>query len=120
MYPYLDRFVQGLKGVRPESSIRPLAKICELLLISYYKPRTGTTQPPLNQDHKEIITAACFDWLISTEKVAPKAYSMQSLLLLGKEIRWVHPELRAVLDQQYAEGSPAYQARARHILKKLP
>ena len=120
LFPYLDRFTQGLKGVRPESSIRPLAKICELLLISYSKSGTGALLPPLTEQHKELITEACFDWLISTEKVAPKAYSMKTLLLLGAEIPWIHPELKAVLEQHYTKGSPAYQARARHVLAKLP
>ena len=44
---------------------------------------------------------------------------MQALLLLGREIPWVHGELRAILEQQYPQGSPAYQARARQVLRKL-
>jgi hypothetical protein len=119
LYPFLDRLVYGLSSVRQESSIRPLAKICELLLIGYYKPTGTRPRPPLSDQHKEALTAACFDWLISAQKVAPKAYSMRSLLLLGHEITWVHPELRAVLEQHYHKGSPAYRARARHILKEL-
>ena len=120
LYPYLDRFAAGLKRVRPESSIRPLAKICELLAISFYKPGDHTSRPPLTKQHKDALTEACFDWLLNTEKVAPKAYSMQTLLLLGGEISWVHPELRAVMEQNYASGSPAYQARARQVLRHLP
>ena len=105
--------------MRPESSIRPLAKICEILLISFYDTASGKERPPLNNYHKAAITEACFDWLIGPGKVAPKAYSMRSLLLLGREIGWVHPQLKGVLEQNYAQGSPAYQARARQILKKL-
>jgi hypothetical protein len=119
LYPLLDRFSDGLKGVSRESSIRPLAKICEILLMSYYNPQEHS-RPPLTAKHKAAMTEACFDWLIATEKVAPKAYSMRSLMLLGSEIGWVHPQLKGVLEQNYAKGSPAYQARARQVLKKLP
>jgi len=119
LYPQLDRFCDGLNEVIPDSSIRPLAKICEILLTSYYNSRSGKDCPPLTSQHKTAMTEACFDWLIGPGKVAPKAYSMQSLLLLGREIGWVHPQLKGILDQNYAQGSPAYQARARQLLKKL-
>ena len=119
LYPYLDRFCEGLPGVRAHASIRPLAKICEILLIAYYHNASGKDRPPLGDIHKAAITEACFEWLIGPGKVAPKAYSMRSLLLLGREIAWIHPQLKGVLEQNYAQGSPAYQARARQILKKL-
>jgi hypothetical protein len=119
LHPLLDAFADGLKRVVPESSIRPLAKICEMLLLSYYNPAPGRDRPPLTNRHKRIITEACFDWLISTDKAAPKAYSMRCLQLLGMEIAWVHPQLKGVLEQNYATGSPAYRARARQVLKKL-
>lgn len=119
LYPYLDRFCEGLTGVRPDSSIRPLAKICEILLTSYYDNTGGKGRPPLSDSQKAAMTEACFDWLIGPGKVAPKAYSMRSLLLLGREIAWVHPQLKGILEQQYSQGSPAYQARARQILSRL-
>ena len=119
LYAHLDQFCEGLHEVIPDSSIRPLAKVCELLLTSYYNT-AGKDRPPLNDLHKAAITEACFDWLIGPGKVAPKAYSMQSLLLLGREIGWVHPQLKGVLEQNYAKGSPAYKARARQMLKELP
>lgn len=119
LYPHLDRLTRGLHGVRPESSIRPLAKICEMLVTSHYEPKATAARPPLEEHHRAAMTEACFDWLMSAEKVAPKAYSMQALLLLGREIPWVHGELRAILEQQYPQGSPAYQARARQVLRKL-
>jgi hypothetical protein len=118
LYPLLDEFCKGLHAVIPDSSIRALAKVCELLLTSYYNG-AGKDRPPLNDLHKAAMTEACFDWLISPGKVAPKAYSMQSLLLLGREISWVHPQLKGILEQNYASGSPAYKARARQMLKEL-
>ncbi|MGB5403955.1 MAG: adenylosuccinate lyase [Robiginitalea sp.] len=118
LYPHLDFFTLGLGDLKAESSIRPMAKICELLTLTHYKG-TYSDKSLLSPLHRERITAACFDWLISAEKVAPKAYSMQTLALLGQDIEWVHPELKAVLEQGYASGSAGYKARARRILKIL-
>jgi hypothetical protein len=117
LYPHLDYFTQNLGRVTPSSSIRPLARICELLTLSYYDGKG--TPPPLSEHQREAMTAACFDWLIGDGKVAAQAYSMQALALLGSEFGWVHPELRAVVEARYQQGSPAYRARARQILKKL-
>lgn len=118
LYPHLDLFTRGIGNLKKESSIRPMAKICELLILAHYKGEDNT-KVHLSPLQRERITAACFDWLISAEKVAPKAYSMQTLALLGQEIEWILPELKAVLEQGYASGSAGYKARARRILKKL-
>ena len=118
LFAHLDLFCEGLHAVIPDSSIRPLAKICELLRTSHYIVG-GKDRPPLNNLHKAAMVEACFDWLIGKGKVAQKAYSMQSLLLLGREIGWVHPQLKGVLEQHYAKAPPAYKARARQVLKEL-
>jgi len=41
------------------------------------------------------------------------------LFLLGKEFKWVHPELKIILDKDFHHQQPAFKARARHILKDL-
>ena len=69
--------------------------------------------------HREKITEACFDWMINEEKVAPKAYGMNALYLLGLEFDWIHPELQIILERDFSLQSAAFKARARHILKKL-
>jgi hypothetical protein len=73
----------------------------------------------LTHNHLELITASCFDWLIGDHKVAAKVYAMTSLLLLGRKFEWIHPELKMVIEQNYASGSAAYKARARMTLEKL-
>ncbi|MGB5190714.1 adenylosuccinate lyase [Robiginitalea sp.] len=118
LYPHLDYFTQGLGDLKEESSIRPMAKICELLTLTHYRT-ANSNRALLSPLQREKITAACFDWLISAEKVAPKAYSMQTLSLLGQDAGWIHPELKAILEQGYAVGSAGYKARARQILKIL-
>ncbi|ASV31915.1 adenylosuccinate lyase [Maribacter cobaltidurans] len=119
LYPYLDNFTKIITKVNLDSSVRPLAKICELLVQSYFSKKPSEGQKYIKESHLNTITTACFDWLIGEHKVAAKAYSMTSLFLLGQKFGWIHPELKMILEQNYPKGSAAYKARARMVLKKL-
>ena len=117
LFPHLEAFTRGLSTLQLESSIRPMAKCCEMLAEA--RDAGGEGCPPLARDQCERMAAACFDWLIGPQAVAPQAYSMRTLYLLGRGEPWIHEELRAVLHRGYPKGSPGYQARARQILKLL-
>ena len=119
LLPYLDLLTKGLGSVRSHPSVRPMAKICEGLILQYFSKTRNRVQDTLTEVHLERITTACFDWLIGNHKVAAQAYSMTSLLLLGKKYDWIHPELKSILQQNYAHGSAAYKARARMTLAKI-
>ena len=117
--PHLDLFTELTSGVRLESAVRPIAKICEYLILEYYKAAPENNPSKLSADHLEHIATSCFDWLIGPFKVAPKAYSMTCLYHLGRSFDWIHPELTMVLEKDIHIGSAAYKARARHILSRL-
>jgi hypothetical protein len=119
LYPNLEQFTLLLEKIQFDSAVRPMAKICELLIISFYARTANETKQYVNMEQLKRITAACFDWLIGNHKVAAQAYSMTTLLLLGKTFEWIHPELKIILEQNYATGSAAYKARARMTLKKI-
>ena len=69
--------------------------------------------------HKEKIVELCFDYLISDQKIAPKAYCMNALFLLGQDYDWIHPELVLILERDIHLQSSGFKARARHILRKI-
>lgn len=115
----IDEFILTLPILKLESSIRPASKICQLLVLDYYSRKSLKSKKILSNSHLNAISEAAFDWLIGEHKVAPKAYSMTTLLLLGREIAWIHPELQQILKQNYESGSAAYKARARMTLKSL-
>ena len=102
-----------------DSAVRPMAKICEFLIKAYFAESGSDIQKNLTDHHLELIATTCFDWLIGEHKVAAKAYSMTSLLLLGRKFDWIHSELKIIIEQNYHNGSAAYKARARHTLAKL-
>ena len=117
--PYLDIFTDNISKVHLDSAVRPMAKVCELVTKVYYGREDSEIKKNLTVAHKEKIIEACFDWMIRDEKVAPKAYSMNSLYLLGTEFDWIHPELATILERDFHWQSAAFKARARQILKKI-
>ncbi|TNJ43451.1 adenylosuccinate lyase [Tamlana fucoidanivorans] len=117
--PYLDRFTANIKHVHFDSSVRPLAKICETLIEAYYNKKDPKIKQHLTETHKKRITAICFDFMINDEKVAVKAYSMTTLFFLGTEYEWIHPELELILKRDYTNQSAAFKARARHVMQRI-
>ena len=117
--PYLDRFTSEMHRVHLDPAVRPVAKVCERLIESYYGKAESLTKKHLKPIHKERIIELSFDYLIGKHKVAPKAYSITTLYLLGTEYNWIHPELQLILEKDYGRGSAGYQARSRHILDRL-
>lgn len=119
LLPHLTFFTENLGRLHLHPSVRPMAKICEFLTTKYFKKPDAEIRKVMTDKHLENIATACFDWIIGDHKVAAKAYSMTSLLLLGQKYDWIHPELKMVLEQNYSEGSAAYKARARLTLEKI-
>lgn len=117
--PYLDIFTSGLSGLKNESAIRPMAKICEALCLRYFSKKDTLYRQHIRKTHRKRMAESCFDWLVGDHKVAAKAYAMTALFELGKEFDWIHPELELILQANYATGSAGYKARARKVLNRL-
>jgi hypothetical protein len=112
---HLDFFCSQIKNLKDESAIRPVAKICQLLVLSHYKEK----EIELSEKHLEEIIESSFDWLINDTKVATKAYSMRTLYILGGHYDWIHPELKIIITKDFPNHSAAYKAVAKEVLKKI-
>lgn len=119
IHPYLKEFVEQLPHLENQSSKRCCARICMQLCQQFFISKNQTTIKAITRTDLEKMTEVNFDWLIGDEKVATKAYAMESLELLGGAFKWVHPELKVILQRGIAEHTMAYSARARHILNKI-
>lgn len=117
LQPYLDFFCSNLKVLKDESSIRPIAKVVQLLVKSHYKKNENSIL--LSEENLQDCIEASFDWLINDVKVATKAYSIRTLYVLGNHYDWIHPELQIILNKDYADHSAAYKAVAKEVLKKI-
>lgn len=116
-YPHLIFFTDNISKIKHHSIVRPMARICELLAKAYTSKKDTEINKYLTKSHINKIIESGFDWMISDQKVAVKAYTMEALFLFGKEVDWVHDELKLILVQEISGGSPAYKARAKKILK---
>ncbi|WP_318308908.1 adenylosuccinate lyase [Flagellimonas crocea] len=119
LIPFIDEFTNGLAELKSESCIRPIAHVCEMLCEAYFKKKNPEFVQNMTNDHLEKIMTVCFDWLISPMNVAPKVFAMTSLYYLGLKFDWVHPELKQVLEVNYAAGTTGYKNRAKKTLDKL-
>ena len=61
IYPYLDQFTQTIAAVKLDSSIRPVAKICEYLIKAYFQKKNSEVITVLQEKHLEEITSTCYD-----------------------------------------------------------
>ena len=123
LLPHINYFTSNIGQLRHESAVRPIAKICNWLAISYVKKQKKDFVKSLSITNIEQIVAAGFDWMIGKTKVASKAYSMNMLYLFGKlkspEFLWIHKELKNVIIQNINKESAAYKARGSLTLQLL-
>ncbi|WP_299123657.1 adenylosuccinate lyase [uncultured Winogradskyella sp.] len=118
--PHLDYFTKNMHRVHHHSAVRPVAKICEYLAKAFYSKTDTLDKVVLKPIYQERIIEVCFDYMIGPQhKIAPKAYSMNTLFLFGRDHKWIHPELAIILERDFQLQSSGFKARARHILKKI-
>lgn len=112
--PYLATLCEKLSDYKHEGALRSISKI--VMFASIEDSRHNNF---LTADMRQKMTEACFDWLIGNMKVATKAYAMRALFYLGKKDDWIYPELKVILQQDFANHSAAYKAAAKDLLKKI-
>ena len=119
LFPYLYMFFKKLPKVYKDQAVRPFSKICLMIAKLNYIKKDSLIINVITPQYKKAMTECCFDWLITDQKVACQAYSMDALYLLGTEIDWIHPELQVTLEQNMHSQSAAYCARGRITLEKI-
>ena len=111
LYSYSEQLIQLAESYSGNSGKRALSKI----FLNYIQNPNFKVTPK----QKEKIITISFLWLISNEKVAVKAFSMQTLHSLSEEYQWIRDDLKAILIKDYNLQSTGYKACSRKILKKL-
>ena len=112
---YLDDFCDLLYKIRLDAVVRSSAKVCELITLEYFIKKNRLFIDTLTADHFEKIIEAGFQWMISDQKIAVQAYTMQTLYLLGTEFSWVHDELALTIEKNMPHGSAGYKNRGNEI-----
>ena len=117
--PHLDTFTSQICNLQFDSAIRPCAKICEHLATAYNSKTENNVKKQLQQNHIEAILETGFYWLLTDQKIAVKAYTMNTLYLFGLEKDWVHPELKHLIETKIIHQSKGTKARGKHILNLI-
>lgn len=117
--PFLTYFTQTIGKVKFDSAVRPMSKICNFIAIAYNSQKDSLTKEFLTKKHIDLIIETGFDWMISNQKVAVKAYTMNALFLLGKNYDWVHEELKLIIQQNITKETAAYKARGKMTLQLI-
>lgn len=117
--PHLDEFTSKIGFLHFDSAIRPCAKVCEHLAVAYFSKKKNEIQTFLKEDHIDAIIETGFDWLITPQKIAVRAYTMGALYLFGLKKEWVHPELKHLIETKIINESKGTKARGKHILQLI-
>lgn len=119
MLPHLEEFTTKIASVKFDSAIRPCAKICDHIAAAYFSKSENDFQKTLTNQQKDTIIEVCFDWLITPQKIAVRAYSMNTLYYFGLEKDWIHPELKHLIETKIIHESKGCKARGRIILEMI-
>jgi hypothetical protein len=117
--PHLDVFTKNIKLLIFDSAIRPCAKVCEHLAVHYTNKQENPVKEFLTDSHIESIIETGFDWLITPQKIAVRAYTMTALYLFGLSRDWVHPELEHLIRTKIIHESKGCTARGKYILELI-
>ena len=74
---------QKIAILKFDSAIRPCAKICEHLAKAYCSKKENDFQKTMTDAQINAIIETGFDWLITPQKIAIRAYTMNTLYLFG-------------------------------------
>lgn len=117
--PHLDEFTQNISKVQFDSAIRPCAKICEYIATAYTSKNKNEFQNTITSTQVDTIIEAGFDWLITPQKIAVRAYTMTTLYLFGLQKDWVHSELEHLIKTKIIKESAGCKARGNKILSLI-
>jgi len=119
LFPHLDYFFKNFTLFTNDAAFRSISKIT-LFLSQYHIKMWESNEVFLKEDQLQSILELSFDKILNPQtKVAAMVYLIKSLYYLGKEIDWIHPELKLILLQDYPKYSAAYKAAAREVLRKI-
>jgi hypothetical protein len=119
MLPHLEEFSQKITTLKFDSAIRPCAKICEHLANAYFSKTANDFQKTMTDTQMNTIIETGFDWLLTPQKIAERAYTMNTLYLFGLKKDWIHPELSHLISTKIIHESKGCKARGTYVLNLI-
>ncbi|MGQ8867876.1 hypothetical protein [Myroides sp. TSA_177.3] len=107
----IERFILQLSSVKDESVKRLTSKMTIVLV--------EKRQSLLNATLEEAILDQCLIWLTSETKVATEANAMHIIMRLAAKFPEQAKLIAELIEVRFAAKTPAYQSKARKLLKKV-
>lgn len=107
----IERFIHQLSSVKDESVKRLTSKMTIVLV--------EKRQSLLNATLEEAILDQCLIWLTSETKVATEANAMHIIMRLAAKFPEQAKLIAELIEVRFAAKTPAYQSKARKLLKKV-
>lgn len=108
LFNHVEILVQKASQYKQQSAIRGMSRILFFI----------TTSSALKIDslQKNKILETCLDWFIGTEKIACKVYALKTLMQFCAEFPWLKSTLLEIIEKEYPNQSPGYQAASREAI----
>ena len=120
-YPFLSEITALFIEPINYSGMRSLVKIASICCKKYYSPRTHELKKILLRSSREHMLEGCFRTIIEhSGKTANQAFAARALFELGKEFKWVHPELRnKIIQILNRDPTSGFRACGKDVLEKI-
>lgn len=115
----LDLLTKNIHQLYFDSAIRPCAKVCEQVAFAYAHKNKNPIHENLSKSQIDRIVSAAFNWLMTPQKTAVKAYSMNILYLFGIQLNWIHPELKHLISSKIIHESKGCKSRGKKVLELI-
>jgi|GEM_PF-1298534 len=115
----LSYFTSNLTHLKDENAIKSASKICNLIAQEYNSKFDSPIKLIMTYEQLSELIEACFDWLLKDNKVSVKNQAMEALFHIGKKIKWIHYEVKLILDKYKPVESPGYVSKANKILESI-
>ncbi len=110
MVPHLDEFSAKISTIKLDSATRPCYKICDHLTKTYYSSKENELKKALKTTQIEALETCRFDWLVASQKIAVKAFTINTLYLFELQKDWIHPELKHLITTKIIHESKSTKA----------
>jgi len=115
----LSYFTNNIALLTNENAIRSASKICNLIAQDYTSKFDSAIKLIMTHEQLSEIIETCFDWLLKDYKASIKTQSMEALFHIGKKIRWIHYEVRLILEKNSTNQSSNYISKANKVLEMI-
>ena len=107
---YINPLLNAFRNQKHESKRRGFAKIL------YCCCENEKNRAHMSTTQIYLIVACCLDTLLEAKKVAPKVFTLKTLIYFKDHNGWIIEELKSFIERKLPKNSSAFKGTLRQIL----